>query len=462
MRGRTNYTGGAMPVINGEIKNYEVAQGSIINKGDFVELIYEYITKTFVGFQTSSQRVIKLTNGLFVVALRAKVGYQWTLYLVDFTDGNVTIKSTRSLAIGTGTINRESDLKMCALDDDYFVVIGVRCDGYIGQGTLLYQVVNEEFNYLAQDYHNQDTGSSNPTFCSVCAGSDKRIVTGWYVSNVAYYRVLSYANGTLEILKDKVAATGGADYYDYPANMLNVPGKNRFVTLQAATSGSSSYYTLCELMEDNTIYAWAYVNSKVNPKDYDTKNVAFIDETRMMLLSGFEDGSSSSNKMINSLVLFRVGTSALSVISTSNTKNFTNVQTDNTGGALASLGNGYFVTVEGKGLYSTGSKVNVISLWHLDEFDTITLISTTQFKRDQQYEIAGNGFIITDEDYNCIYVEDDSENATTSYMSFKIVNMDHIVTNEGGVYIKEYVKRAEGFANQSGVGGDVIEIYVPV
>ena len=461
MRGRTNYTGGAMPVINGEIKNYEIAAGSRINKGDFVELVWEYKLKPLFGYNSSAQRVIRLSGGTFIVAIRATTGYQWTIYAVDIVNGRPVVKNTFVPTIGSGSVLHSEDLQLASLENNRFAYNAVRADDYLGVCTILLKYENETITFLSkQYYYDGDKYRTNPDYSPIAVCSNKRIVSTWG----DYFVVLSYNNDELTILSDEyLKATGSAGGYYSNNYFLSVPNKpNQFLVARVVGESSSSYITLMELGDDNLVVAKSIglISNGQIPLPH---NIAFIDDKRFLLLSGYANSSNVYNNRTNMLYLVNTNGSTVSATSGESTQSITGMPINRSysvGGAVASLGGGYFVMAEGLGDYNPQSRKCYFSFGYVDSVGVITIIDCVEVKNGNTYPWQGNGFIIVSGD-TCFYVEDDSPNMNTSYAAFKIVNKDHIASIEDKVYIKEYSKRAEGFANQSGIGGETIEIYVP-
>ena len=462
MRGRTNYTGGAMPVINGEIKNYEIAAGSTINKGDFVELIWEYMFKPLFGYRSSAQRIIKLSGGTFIVAIRAMTGYQWTIYAVDIVDGKPVVKNTFVPTIGSGSVSTSEDLQLAPLENNRFAYNAVRSDNYLGICTILLKYENETITFLSkQYYYDKDKLSSNPDYSPIAVCSNKRIVSTWG----DYYVILSYENDELTILSETyLEATGSNSSYYVNHYFLSVPSNTKqfLAAYDIGENSSWSYMYLMELGDDNLVVIKSRGLIRYGQKPL-PHNMAFIDDKRFLLLSGYAN-SGTYDYQSNKLYLVNTNGSTVSATSEESTKSITGMPSDRSysvGGAVASLGNGYFVMAEGLGDYNTSGRKCYFSLGYVDSVGVITIIDCVEVKNGNTYPWQGNGFIFVSDDDVCFYVEDDSANMNTSYVAFKIVDKDHISSIEDKVYIKEYSKRAEGFANQSGVGGDTIEIYVP-
>lgn len=458
MRGRTNYTGGAIPVINGEIKNYEIAAGSTISKGDFVELIWEYKLKPLFGYNSSAQRVIRLSGGTFIVAVRATTGYQWTIYAVEIVNGKPVVKNTFVPTIGSGSVLSSEDLQLASLENNRFAYNAVRADNYLGVCTILLKYENETITFLSkQYYYDGEKYRTNPDNSPIAVCSNKRIVSTWG----DYFVVLSYNNDELTILSGEyLKATGSASGYYSNQYFLSVPSnKNQFIVAQVG-GVSSSYIHLMELGDDNLVVvkSRAEIGTSEKPLPH---NIAFIDDKRFLLLSGY---ANSGYTYYNELFLVNTNGNTVSVTSEESTQTITGMPSNRSysaGGAVASLGGGYFVMAEGIWDYSAYNKKCYFSLGYVDSVGVITIIDCVEVKNGNTYPWQGDGCIIVSDDDICFYVEDDSANKNTSYAAFKIVNKDHISSIEDKVYIKEYSKRAEGFANQSGIGGETIEIYVP-
>lgn len=459
MRGRTNYTGGAVPVINGEIKNYEVASGSSISKGDFVELIWSYMLKSLVGYRTSAQRVIQLSGGAWIVAVRAKSGYQWTLYAIEFINNVPTVKSSISPTIGSTTISYERDLQMAALENNRFAFNSVRSDGTLGMCTTLLKYESNTITVLSQQYYSdKNKYSYNPSYSPISVCSGQKIVSTWET----YYTVLSYANDALSILTST---------FERPTSSSSVPGNNYFFDFPTkagkfiAINYEGDRAFLMGLESNNSVKVYSIAS--MSDEMYITPHSAiFIDDNTFLVLSGH--GKSTIDYEENKLHLFKITSNTISCISSNHVVGLNGIPSDrqngyNTfGGALANLGDGYFVMVEGTGASPRHSSYPCyVTLGHVSSAGAIEILDSTEVKYNGAYPLNGDGAIIVKDDDTCIYIEDDSTNGNTSYISFKIENKDHIVSYGDKVYIKEYSKRAEGFANQSGTGGDTIEIYVP-
>ena len=459
MRGRTNYTGGAIPVINGEIKDYEIAAGSTINKGDFVELTWDYTIDTFVGYKSSAQRVIKLSSGTYIIAIRASIEYNWNLYAVDLVDGVPVVKSIFTPTIGSGTVKTSEDLQLIALEDNRFAYSGVRSDNYLGVAVVLMKYENGVMSFLSKQYYSdKDKFSTNPKYSPLMKGSNNRLIATWG----SYFHVLSYANDTLTMLTEEVFSATGIGTSNLSNNFFfSIPGVADVflagIEHEDTTSGEETLYVL-QFGADNTVTSLSYVEDEYGGSKPMPNNFAFVTDTLAVMISGYNKGSAYGQYANNRFRLYKINDTSVIRLSEVTSEKLNGMPSTRNvlqgGGAIAGLGNGFFVMIEGTGT----DGVIYLSLGYVSELGEVTIKDFIEVKDTGFY---GTGLILVSEDYNCCYIERNVRKNNTSSMKFKIVDMEYISLDEDKVYIKEYSKRAEGFANQSGIGGDIIEIYVP-
>lgn len=457
MRGRTNYTGGAKPVINGEIKKYEIAQGSTINKGDFVELSWRHALSPLAGYRSSSVRYIKLSGGTHIVAVRASSGYQWTLYAIDFVDRVPVIRSMFNPTVGSGSIESSKDLQLVALEDDRFAYSGVRSDSYLGVAVILMKYEAQTITYLSKHYYyDKNKSSSNPTYSPIAKCSGKRLVSTW--GN--YFMITSYDGDVLTVLTEEVISpTGGSvtNHFFYP-----IPGQqDKFLcgkNHEDTASGEETFY-LMELKSDNAIATLAHVKNEYGGSKPMPHNFAFVTDKYAISVTGYYNGTSYGQYSSNRFRVYTCTSSTIARTSETYTEKLAGMPSSREvlsgGGAVSSLGNGYFVMLEGA---NKDNGTIYLTLGYISNTGGVEIKDVIEIKASGFY---GGGFILVDKDGECYYIEDNHKKSDTSYMRFKVVNNGHIELEQDKVFIKEYMKRAEGFANQSGTGGDTIEIYVP-
>lgn len=458
MRGRTNYTGGAKPVINGDPVNCVVADGATINKGDFVELYGKYKISEMLSFQTSAIKSAKLGDHLFVLAIRASTK-EWTVRIVDTTSGDIEFKAMYSVTLGNGYTS-VVDVNVVALENNRFALFGSRADNYLGVTLQLYKYESGAITRLASEYfYSSGTGSYNPSeYAPVCAVTGKRIVVSWY--NYSYFRVYSYADDVLTKLNTSDFVKGSNSYIE-DEMYLQVPGGDFFVGL----SRSADYMSLQKVVSNDEITYWTRTSLPRNPGTL-ASNVIFVDNNCMLLLASYK-GSGSYDYETNTLEL--IDTRNLGVVSSLGTSSITGMPSNRGNrifGALAPLGDGYFVMFEGKSANNSSvprENVNYLSYGRATAEQGIKILDCVEVAINSQYAFLGQGGMFADVDKNCFYAECyslDGKTYNTSYMKFHIAN-DKIIMRSDTLYAKAFNMRFDGVAESSGSSGETISVLTP-
>ena len=97
MRGRTNYTGGAMPVINGTLKSYEVAGGYAIKKGDFVQFTALTNADKILGSQVKGCYKIKISDTLYLCMGSTGTAYTYVVCLISLENNEFKVLDTETI-----------------------------------------------------------------------------------------------------------------------------------------------------------------------------------------------------------------------------------------------------------------------------------------------------------------------------------------------------------------------------
>lgn len=458
MRGRTNYTGGAKPVLNAELVTCTVAPGATVNKGDFLELYGEYKISGLLGFGTSLIKSAKLGNNLFVLAVRASTN-EWSVRIVDTSNGDIDLKAMYSVTLGNGYTS-SAEVSIVALEDGRFALFGPRADGYLGVTLQLYKYEDESITRLATEYfYSQGSTNSNPAHAPVCAITGKRLVVMWY--SYLYHRVYSYADDTLTKLNTSEYVSGANSYIE--DNMyLTVPETDFFIGL----SKSGTYMSLQKVVSNDEIKYWTRTSLPENSYLPSSNNVIFVDEHNVLLVVSYK-GSGTYNYEANHMML--IDTKNMGVVASTPAHQLSGMPSDRgrrVFGAIAPLGDGYFVMFEGKSTDNSttpAGNVNYISYGRATAEQGIKILDCVEVLVQSQFSFMGQGTIFADEDRNCFYVENYSLDAkvyNTSYIKFHIAN-DKIIMKSDTLYAKKFSSRFDGVADSSGTSGEKINVFVP-
>ena len=237
MRGRTNYTGGAVPVINGAVVQCEVAPGNTIKKGDFVEVAYRgndgpIDLPILVNWYNMFQRISD--NKYLMLTTESSTGYSLVIKIFEELGGAFTEKA--KLVIGE--LHTNLNLRSTKLlDDGNIVFAGKSADDSVN---IVVVQVNGDANTLTI-LQNQDIGQNKNAYGVFKRGS--KIIVFYDDADIVEY---NYNFGSIDF-----------------ASAVTMK-----LTITAAASGASdtvgTYYTsawsLCKKMEqiDDNTYEYAF------------------------------------------------------------------------------------------------------------------------------------------------------------------------------------------------------------
>lgn len=457
MRGRTNYTGGAKPVLNADSITCTVAPGATVNKGDFLELYGEYKISELLGFKTSLLKYAKLGDNLFVLAVKSSIS-EWSVRIADTSKGDIEFKAMYSVTLGNGYTS-SVEINIVALENNRFALFGPRADNYLGVTLQLYKYEDGSITRLDSKYFYSQSTNTNPTLAPVCAVTGKRLVVTWY--SYSYFRVYSYDNDVLTQLStgDFVKGSSSSILTEF---YLEVPGTDYFIGL----SRSGSYMTLQKVVSNDEITYWTRVSLPENSYSPSSNNVTFVDENNILMVVS-RKGSSTYDYDRNHMML--IDTKNMGVVASTPAHQLSGMPSNRSGrifGALASLGDGYFVMFEGKSVDNSSTpanNVNYISYGRATAEQGIKILDCVEVLVQSQYAFMGQGTIFADEDKNCFYAENYSLDAkvyNTSYIKFHIAN-DKIIMRSDTLYAKPFSTRFDGVADSSGTSGETISVLTP-
>lgn len=461
MRGRTNYTGGAKPVLNADLVTCTVAPGATVNKGDFLELYGEYKISELLGYRTSLMKSAKLGNNLFVLAVRASTN-EWSVRIADTSKGDIEFKAMYSVTLGNGYTS-SVEISVVALEDGRFALFGPRADGYLGVTLQLYKYEGENITRLATEYfYSQGSSNSNPAHAPVCAVTGKRLVVTWY--SYSYFRVYSYADDTLTKLNSADYVQGNSSSIE--DNMyLTVPDTDFFIGL----SKSGSYMSLQKAVSNDEIKYWTRTSLPEDSYLPSSNNVIFVDDHNVLMVVSYKNSSSSGSYNYGANHMMLIDTKNMGVVASTPAHQLSGMPSDRGSrifGAIAPLGDGYFVMFEGKSVNNNPTppgNVNYISYGRATAEQGIKILDCVEILVQSQHAFMGQGTIFADENKNCFYAENYSLDAkvyNTSYVKFHIAN-DKIIMKSDTLYAKKFSSRFDGVADSSGTSGEKINVFVP-
>lgn len=457
MRGRTNYTGGAKPVLHADSVTCTVAPGATVDKGDFLELYGEYKISELLGFRTSSIKSAKLGDSLFVLAVKSSTS-EWSVRIADTSNGDIEFKAMYSVTLGNGYTSSVA-ISIIALEDNRFALFGPRADGYLGVTLQLYKYEDESITRLDSEYFYYQSSNSNPTLAPVCAVTGKRLVVTW--QNYSYFRVYSYEDDTLTQLNTSDFVKGSSSNI-LTGFYLEVPGTDFFIGL----SSSGSYMSLQKVVSNDEITYWTRTSLPEDSYSPSSNDVIFVDESNILMVVSHK-GSSTYDYDVNHMML--VDTKNMGVVASTPAHQLSGMPSNRGSrifGAIAPLGDGYFVMFEGKSTSNSStpsSNVNYISYGRATAEQGIKILDCVEILVQSQYAFMGQGTIFADKDKNCFYAENYSLDAkvyNTSYVKFHIAN-DKIIMKSDTLYAKPFSTRFDGVADSSGTSGETINVLVP-
>lgn len=457
MRGRTNYTGGAKPVLNADSVTCTVAPGATVNKGDFLELYGEYKISELLGFKTSMVKSARLSDNLFVLAVRSSSS-EWSVRIADTSKGDVEFKAMYSVTLGNGYTSTV-EINVIALENNRFALSGPRADGYLGVTLQLYKYEDGSITRLDSEYFYTQGTNSNPKTTPVCVVTGKRLVVTWL--NYSYFRVYSYEDDILTKLNTSDFVKGSSSNIN-TGFYLVVPGTDFFIGL----SDSGSYMTLQKVVSNDEITYWSRVSLPKASYSPSSNNITFIDESNILMV--VSNSISEYNYQTNHIML--VDTRNMGVVESTPVHQLSGMPSNRGSrifGAIAPLGDGYFVMFEGKSTSNSSTapsdNVNYISYGRATAEQGIKILDCVEILVKSQYAFMGGGTIFADKDKNCFYTENYSLDAKvydTSYIKFHIAN-DKIIIKSDILYAKPFSTRFDGVADSSGTSGGTINVLIP-
>lgn len=269
MRGRTNYTGGAMPVINGTLEEYEVAEGYVVNKGDFVQFTAQSDLKVVNNMQVYGKvQKMKVSDGIFLLNYNggSYPNYTRLVYLISFIDGFKILDSI-VLQLDNSNDNAatlvEYNGKFYAIqggDNPCVVEISVidnklvmeeKCSASSYPGLCIWR--DKLIAITIYDRSSSDTTISYEVFQILSNGDvveiNKGTTSGYRLYEKHFYPCWKAVNGYIYVSGTKYSGSSNSYYgmqmyfyFDYDANTLTY--KDGF------TGGNDTYNKLLSGFED--------------------------------------------------------------------------------------------------------------------------------------------------------------------------------------------------------------------
>lgn len=452
MRGRTNYTGGAMPVINGTLEEYEVAEGHVVNKGDFVQFTAQSDLKVINNTNVYGKvQKMKVSDGIFLLNYNggSNPNYTRLVYLVSFIEG---FKILDSIVLKlNNTYSRDATL--VEYNGKFYAIQGGDSPCVVEISVVDNKLVIEE-KCSASNYQ------------GLCIWRDKLIAI--MVGDPDNFDArISYEVFRIESNGDVVKVNNGTTY-GYKVNKSNFypcwKAVNGYIYASGTYGSSNSYYAM------QMYFYFDYNTNILTYKDGFSGNT-----TSNELLSGFED-------CVDDGFLFTVinGDGPLGELKIMATNEFMSVvaqynfdKKHSTNLSLLKSGlckvNDYVVLMYSRYVSSSSSTLTpfVFELLELDK-------SSGYLTKVQELQVTVKELGIVDYKnlygfvgyyYNgkiycfCSYYA--GSQYFFSLITLKLMNGNLLF--ESAIKIKPYDGSgfALGFSNQNGNAGDVIGVYVP-
>ena len=452
MRGRTNYTGGAMPVINGTLEEYEVAEGYVVNKGDFVQFTAQSDLKVINNTNVYGKvQKMKVSDGIFLLNYNggSYPNYTRLVYLISFIDG---FKILDSIVLQGKTSNNAATL--VEYNGKFYAIQG-------GDNPCVVEISVDDDKLVMEEK------CSASLYPGLCVWRDKlisiAILDRSTSDTTVYYEVFQIASNG-EVTKINNGTTSGRRLYEtnfYPC----WKAVNGYIYVSGTKYGGTSndYYGM------QMYFYFDYDTNALTYKDGFTG----ADSTPNKLLSGFEDCVDDgflftviSSSGVYGVLKIMATDPYMSVVAEYNFDKAGNNGSLNSG--LCKV-NDYVVLMYSKYVSSASDTLTpfVFELLELDKSSGyLTKVQELQVTVEELgivnysslYGFVGyyyNGKIY------CFCSYKTSTQYFFSLITLKLV--DGNLLFESAIKIKPYDGSgfALGFSNQNGNAGDVIGVYVP-
>lgn len=431
MRGRTNISGGG-GFIDGQLEKYEIADGKTVTKGQFVEFETEPTTKLFTKnpFYDHYARVEKIEDGVFWFLYNPRSS--WILSVVDIRNGFVVKDSyvlTPNYSYSSNIILKENGN---AIVFDY-------ATGYLK--IMSYSEANG-IEIASQFYID---GKENSSFYGMTSELDKIILFFKKTENSRYYIeyiVLKISNETIEILKQETLSQTDSSYNS--SYIFNKTVNNSIVLIigKKDVNATNSVKVFDFNYENNTVSSkqesvLQHCHSMISGMDCMTENELsfFVEQNRNLHIYSMQDGLSEINQ-------YRVGSNSGYDPSLT----------------IESIINNQIIFANNN--YLPGSSIVYMEFYtaSIDKIGNIIPNKKLRLEKsmsDYYYASTGAFFVNNNDIY---YVGYDGSNVLVFGLTML---SDGSLEFKGIKKIKPYDTVINGVANQSGTGGDTIEIYVP-
>lgn len=463
MRGRTNIPPRVGGIVNGVVREYQVAETSGINSGDYVQIV------DGIGAVTKNENSLsnpwlfgpfELSDGTFATMQVEYVNSSSALFRIVRSSLNVSGKLTEN----STTISTTTSLNDLSLDYNGMYVLEIEEDKFLLiVGRMLSSAEVKILTYSAGSWNvenvtinNSDSSSSYLTNCKMCKITSNKFVIGF--SNRL---VCAELNGTTLSISAGVTLS------------ISIPQAIRYVNdIVVVLEGRDAYYTIetfSLIGTTLTLLSKEDMNSPGSTPAYQSANADSnfvpIRSDKLLLIAG-NTGSGSTRYIkahiitISSTGAIAVSTNAQAVLNTT-----TLIVTD---AAICKLSNNKFMLVVLIDL------AVYVSFGTYDEstdsvsFNTLTrsLTGISYSSRNTNNALYGKFVLQNDLVFFVCALGGKSFSSASYeiYVEWKCVGriaqnllLDPSVTPS----VKKYSLRVDGIAKTSGSSGEMIEVYAP-
>jgi hypothetical protein len=427
MRGKTNIPPRLKPVINGDVRNFVVANGNTIAKGDFVSYVLNSQYSQFDSRKMTLEYKYEYdsVNHKFLLAFTTSASYSTAIImLVQVTQGDVVV-------LDSETVEFASTFSGGCLDGNNVYVSGVQSQTVSGVNLSVskYEIVNYEITFV-QNY--------SVTISVSLSGSAYAYAKGIFVKGTKIYLGLVYRTSSV-----------GSNYRVYYGDLSDEATYNQYI------SRISTQYSYSVTVNDLKFVGYVFGNYVVfivafqNASKFD---VFAVDTTTQTVIN-------SSVSYSERLVGYDIFNSMVCVVTTSRI-------------IFANFSEGVFTVLYNEQVSNSGDS-SVVGRIAQDKFVVCgsTKTRTFEFGETIQYVdnilnsfVQFNGFtlnhILSDYTTNIALVCSNTNGVVKYYGSETEEN--GFVVGEPTNYVQSYDGGfTVGFAKIGGNAGDTIQVYVP-
>lgn len=448
MRGRTNITqrSGTVPV-NGDVKEFVVANGNNINIGDFVSIFYEGESDNLLDIYGDNvypeYEYVGELNGKKIIYVSNVKNINNSKIIVFDENGDIVLITT----IGINLYGKRG-IKTACLVGQYLVVCGYSSYSSSYPSTFYLYRFSSDCKILeslgSYSFNNAGFG-----VCSICeVGVDVFISVYYRNSSIKGISLFKIEDEEIKFVQD------GSSVFNSLNNLsvIAIPNKNKngaYIILRDTYDNSLvcgniivqdyqiSYNDISKLSLSSINYfgSWFFVND----------NTFFIFSDNTKSTSG--QRSFMVFEIIDEKIVFKM----ISEIPSISYNGY-------------SLNPRYSFLLENNNIvfiYSRFNNANKIYYLFLYSYDNGVMVYEDELGEllNEDSNVFTSMFVLKSNSFLLFYNYVEETSTSIFKMEFNII--DNFIIKSGGSFVTEYNGKSIGFAKTGGSSGDIIQVYVP-